>query len=104
MVISFFSVFTGVAYYLVGYAFAFGEGKGFIEHSNFADSYLLTLKAPITTVADDKYCVFIPNFQKKKVWYYMRIVCQQTSLTKYHALFVIFEKAAKIWNCCLLQI
>ena len=25
----------------------------------------------------------------------MRIVCQQTILVKYHALFVIFEKAAK---------
>ena len=25
----------------------------------------------------------------------MRIVCQQTILMKYHALFVIFEKAAK---------
>ena len=33
----------------------------------------------------------------------MRIVCQQTILMKYHALFVIFEKAAKFeivvcWN------
>ena len=26
----------------------------------------------------------------------MRIVCQQTILMKYHALFVIFEKAEKI--------
>ena len=34
----------------------------------------------------------------------MRIVCQQTILMKYHALFVIFEKAAKICNCRLLQI
>ena len=34
----------------------------------------------------------------------MRIVCQQTILMKYHALFVILEKAAKIWNCRLLQI
>ena len=33
-----------------------------------------------------------PFFNKNKVWYYMRIVCQQT---KYYALFVIFEKAAK---------
>ena len=31
----------------------------------------------------------------------MSIVCQQTILMKYHALFVIFEKAAKflIVNC-----
>ena len=34
----------------------------------------------------------------------MRIVCQQTILIKYHALFVIFEKRGKIWNCRLLQI
>ena len=34
----------------------------------------------------------------------MRIVCQQTSLMKYHAVFVIFEKAAKFLNCRLLQI
>ena len=32
----------------------------------------------------------------------MRIVCQQTIHMKYHALFVIFEKAAKfeIVACC----
>ena len=34
----------------------------------------------------------------------MRIVCQQTILMKYHALFVIFEKSGKIWNFHLLQI
>ena len=34
----------------------------------------------------------------------MRIVCQQTILMKYHALFVIFEKNVKILNCRLLQI
>ena len=41
-------------------------------------------------------------FEKNKVWYFMRIVCQQTILMKYHALFVIFEKATKfeIVVCC----
>ena len=36
----------------------------------------------------------------------MRIVCQQQNLFKYHALFVIFEKAAKfeIAVCCKLQV
>ena len=34
----------------------------------------------------------------------MRIVCQQTILMKYHALFVIFEKSSNIINCRLLQI
>ena len=64
----------------------------------------LTLKAPITTAADDKFCAPFPIFDKNKVWYYMRIVCQQTILMKYHALFVIFEKAAKfaIALCCKL--
>ena len=36
--------------------------------------------------------IFFPIFDKNKVRYYMRIVCQQTILMKYHALFVIFEK------------
>ena len=30
----------------------------------------------------------------------MRIVCQQTILMKYHALFVISEKAAKLERTC----
>ena len=36
----------------------------------------------------------------------MKIVCQQTILMKYHALFVIFEKAAKfeIVVCCKLLV
>ena len=33
-------------------------------------------------------------FDKNKKCYFMRIVCQQTILVKYHALFVSFEKAA----------
>ena len=34
----------------------------------------------------------------------MRIVCQQTILMKYHALFVILKKQKKVANCLLLQI
>ena len=34
----------------------------------------------------------------------MRIICWQTILMKYQALFVIFEKSGKIWNYRLLQI
>ena len=64
----------------------------------------LTLKVPITTEADDKFCNIFPNFRKNKEWYFMRIVCQQTILMKYHAYFVIFEKAARFENCRLLQI
>ena len=57
------------------------------------------------TAADDKFCYIFPNFQKKnKVWYFMRIVCLQTFLMEYYALFVIFETAAKfeIVLCCKL--
>ena len=53
-----------------------------------------TLKTPITTAADDKFCDNFLNFRKKKIEYFMRIVCQQTILLKYHALFVNFEKSA----------
>ena len=55
----------------------------------------LTLKAPITTAADEKFFYIFPIYEKKE-WYFMRIVCQQTILMKYQSLFVIFEKAAKI--------
>ena len=67
-------------------------------------AFRLTLKTPITTAAEDKFCDIFPNFRKNKVWYFMRIVCQQMILMKYHALFVIFEKAAKfeIVVCCKL--
>ena len=37
---------------------------------------------------------FLSIFEKNKVWYFMRIVWQQTILMKYHALFDFFEKAA----------
>ena len=60
----------------------------------------LTLNAPFTTAADDKFCDIFPNLKKNEV-YFMRIVCQQTILIKYHALFI---KSGKIWNCRLLQI
>ena len=45
-------------------------------------------------------------FDKNKVWYFMSIVCQQTILMKYHALYVIFEKKKQqnlnIVVCCKL--
>ena len=49
-----------------------------------------TLKAPITTEADDKFRDIFPNFRKKEGM----ILHEQSFLMKYHALFVIFEKAA----------
>ena len=71
---------------------------------NLCSNFQLTLKAPITTAADDNFCDIFPNLRKNKVWYFMRIVCQQTILMKYHALFVVFWKSSKIINCRLLQI
>ena len=64
----------------------------------------LTLEAPIMTATGDKLCDISPNSWKIKAWYFMKIVCWQTILMKYHALFVIFEKAAKfeIVVCCKL--
>ena len=40
---------------------------GILEH--------LTLKATITTAADDKFCSIFSNFRKNKACYFMRIVC-----------------------------
>ena len=54
--------------------------------------HLFNLKAPITTVEDDKFCDIFSNFGKSKVRYFMRIVCQQTILMQYHVLYVLFLK------------
>ena len=79
----------------------------------------LTLKAPITTAADDKFRNFFLSFRQNYGMMFhenrlpaddsheiscLRIVCQQRILMKYHALFVIFEKAVKfeIGVCCKL--
>ena len=65
------------------------------SHSSMKDT--LTLKAAMTTAADGKICASIPNFsEKNKVGYFMRIVCKQTILMNYHALFDIFVKISKI--------
>ena len=64
-----------------------------INKRNICD--ILTLKAPITTAADDKFWDIFPNFRKKKIWYFVRIVCQQTILIVYHAFFVILKKQQK---------
>ena len=64
----------------------------------------LTLKAPITTAADDKFFYIFSIFEINKVRYFMRIVCQQTILMKHHALLLFSEKAAKFETvvCCKL--
>ena len=62
---------------------------------------ILTLKVSILNAEDDNFAIPFPI---TKIRYDMRIVCQQNILIKYHALFVIFEKAAKfaIAVCCKL--
>ena len=35
------------------------------QSQDSVEEHKLTLKAPITTAADDKYCDFFPNFRKK---------------------------------------
>ena len=63
----------------------------------------LTLKAPTTTVADEKFCDIFPNFRTKIRWYFMRNLCHQTIFMKYQA-FLIIENAAKFETvvCCKL--
>ena len=56
----------------------------------------LTLKAPMATAADYKFCNSFPKFWKNKVRYFMRIVCQQTILMKYHALFLKKQQNLKL--------
>ena len=59
--------------------------------------YIEPLKGQ-STAADEKGCDFFPDFEKNMVLY-----CnQQKILMKYHALFVILEKAEKFETvvCC----
>ena len=59
--------------------FEFSNFRVFLYNDDFS-VIALTLKAPITTAADEKFCDNFPIFDKNKVWYYMRIVSQQTIL------------------------
>ena len=63
-------------------------------HPHFETKIILTLKAPITIAANNICDIFL-NFQKNKVWYFIKIVCKQTIHMKCIALFVIFEKKSK---------
>ena len=71
------------------------SGKSMLYYTYVHVTFMLTLKAPNTAAADDKFCEIFPNFRKHKARYLMRFVCQQTILMKYHSLFRIFEKTAK---------
>ena len=71
---------------------------------NLHGLFYLPLKRQSRLQQTTNFVAFFLVFDKNKVWYFMRIVCQQTILMKGHALFVIFEKAAKfeIVICCKL--
>ena len=77
--------------------FFYRDDRNRISHVHIAiqNIFFLALKAPVTTAADDKFATSFLILEKNKFGYYMRSVCQQTILMKYHALFVIFEKAAR---------
>ena len=64
-----------------------------VEYLGIKDFYYLTLKSPTRTATDGKFCDILV-FGKNKVRYFIRIVCQQMILMKYHALSVIFEKSS----------
>ena len=57
--------------------------------------WVLPLKRQSQLQQATNFATFLLIFRKNKEWYFMRIACQQTILMKYHALFVIFEEAAK---------
>ena len=70
-----------------------GRKNSFIDFWNEKKSEPLKRQSQLQQTTN--FATPLPIFDKNKVWYYMRIVCQQTILMKYHALFIIFEKAAK---------
>ena len=69
--------------------------KGF---ANWLGLFSLTLKVPITTAAEDKFCNIYSKFSKKIrydiLWEFYEIPC----------LICYFWKSSKIWNCRLLHI
>ena len=69
-----------------------------------ANSAKFTLKAPITTAADDNFCVIFPNFRKKKgmIFHENRLPADNSYEISY--LICYFQKAAKfeIVVCCKL--
>ena len=64
----------------------------------------LTLKTPITTAADDKFCNIFPNFQKKKGMIIHENCLPADNSREISCLICCFEKAAKfeIVVCCKL--
>ena len=65
-----------------------GSPLFFIQRRRIYDK---PLKAPNTTAADNEFCNIFSNFQKKIRF----VISIELFLMKYHALFVILEKAAK---------
>ena len=59
---------------------------------------------PFTTAADDKFRNIFPNFRKKEGMIFHENHLKAGNSHEYHALFVVFEKAARFEICTLLQI
>ena len=63
-----------------------------LKMGNLVRYWYFSLKEPITTAKDVNICTSLLIFEINKVWYFMRIVCQQMILMIYHALFLFLKK------------
>ena len=78
--------------------------RQYFEDKKYWQNKQLTLKAPITTAADDKFCNIFPNFRKK---YSMTSHENRLPADDSHEIscfICYFWKSIKIWKCRLLQI
>ena len=66
--------------------------------------YILTLKAPITTAADDKFCDIFSYFRKKGIIFHENRLPADDSHEISCLNFLFLKKSNKILNCRLLQI
>ena len=65
---------------------------------------LLSLKAPITTAADDKFCNIFSSFRQKEGMIFHENRLPADDFHEISCLIYYFWKSSKIWNCLLLQI
>ena len=72
---------------------------GLRQHLSFET---LTLKHQSRLRQTTNFVTSLLIFERNKEWYFMRIVCKQTILMKYHALFVILKMRQSL-NCRLQQ-
>ena len=69
----------------------------------YKSKFFWTLKALITTAADDKFCDIFPNF-RKKIRYDISWELSASRHFSWNIMpYLLFLKKQNIWNCCLLQ-